>query len=90
MNIDEALRKTDDGVKEVSAGNKYNFKALRADRSMNVRLSTKKYRQNIGKKTTTKWWDGYEQGRRVTNINDFLNSGSGPPDTGYILTVPIL
>ena len=76
MNIDQALKQSDDGVKEVSAGKKYNLKALRAERSMNVKLSTKKYRQNIGKKTTTKWWDGYEQGRRVSDLASFTKGAS--------------
>ena len=93
MNIDEALRKSDNTLKDnVSKPKANSVSKLRNSRRNNYSLSTEKYRKRIGKKQPKKLFeyydDGYEQGRRVTTIQNFID-GSTAPDTDYILDVQV-
>tara|TARA_Y100001963_G_scaffold106595_1_gene147335 strand:+ start:320 stop:610 length:291 start_codon:yes stop_codon:yes gene_type:complete len=90
VNIDEALRKSDNTLKDnVSKPKSNSVSRLRISRRNNYNLSTKKYRQRIGKKQPKKltvWYDdGYEQGRRVTTLTDYLK-GSTMVDPYYATT----
>ena len=92
MNIGDALKKSDDSLKDsLSKPSTNSISNLRLSRTNNKSLSTKKYRSSIGKKqpkSIMKWYtDGYEKGRRATNVIDFTK-GSTTVDP-YVVDVTL-